>query len=64
GDVYELTLEDIKHILGSHQILDSILLTDTYGVSITPFVTIPITNELTDRLIMNRPKVLWNKSLN
>ncbi|RHZ48754.1 uncharacterized protein CDV56_105271 [Aspergillus thermomutatus] len=61
GDVYELSLKDVQQIIESHQISGSILLTDTYGVNTTPFVTIPITNELTDRLISNRPRVSWNE---
>ncbi|KAE8310960.1 hypothetical protein BDV41DRAFT_543143 [Aspergillus transmontanensis] len=59
GDVYELSLEDLKQIIESGHISGSIILTDTYGVNTTSFITIKITNELTDKLITNRPRVAW-----
>ncbi|KAB8213225.1 hypothetical protein BDV33DRAFT_185179 [Aspergillus novoparasiticus] len=62
GDVYELSLEDLKQIIESGHISGSIILTDTYGVNTTPFITIKITNELTDKLITNRPRVAWINS--
>ncbi|KAJ5291519.1 hypothetical protein N7478_000770 [Penicillium angulare] len=61
GDVYELNLQDIRDIIDSGQISGAIWLTDTYGVNTTSFVTIPVSNELTDRLILHRPLATWNQ---
>lgn len=63
GDVYELAPEDIRQIIASDQISGKIWLTDTYGVNTTSFVTIPITNELTNQLIIHRPRVTWDEPL-
>lgn len=61
GDVYELDWQDIRDIIGSGQISGAIWLTDTYGVNTTSFVTIPVSNELTDRLILHRPMATWDQ---
>ncbi|QSS51300.1 hypothetical protein I7I53_06589 [Histoplasma capsulatum var. duboisii H88] len=60
GDVYELNLQDIRDIIESGQISGVIWLTDTYGVNTTSFVTIPVSNELTDRLILHHPLATWD----
>ncbi|KAI2740878.1 hypothetical protein DTO013E5_8357 [Penicillium roqueforti] len=64
GDVYELNLQDIRDIIESGQISGAVWLTDTYGVNTTSFVTIPVSNELTDRLILHRPLATWNQPPN
>lgn len=56
GDVYMLNLQDIRDIIESGQISGAIWLSDTYGVNTISFVTIPVSNELTDRLILHRPQ--------
>ncbi|RHZ48209.1 hypothetical protein CDV55_100410 [Aspergillus turcosus] len=57
GDVYELAPEDIRQIIASDQISGQIWLTDTNGADTRSFVRIPITNELTNQLILHRPRV-------
>ncbi|KAK9847084.1 hypothetical protein MYU51_020485 [Penicillium brevicompactum] len=64
GDVYELNVQDIRDIIESGQVSGAIWLTDTYGVNTTSFVTIPVSNELTDRLILHRPLATWNQPPN
>lgn len=64
GDVYVLNLQDIQDIIESGQISGAIWLTDTYGVNTTSFVTIPVSNELTDRLILHRPLATWDQAPN
>ncbi|KAJ5152422.1 hypothetical protein N7492_009702 [Penicillium capsulatum] len=64
GDVYVLNLQDIQDITESGQISGAIWLTDTYGVNTTSFVTIPVSNELTDRLILHRPLAAWDQPPN
>ncbi|KAJ5971790.1 uncharacterized protein N7479_001708 [Penicillium vulpinum] len=64
GDVYELNVQDIRDIIESGQISGAVWLTDTYGVNTTSFVTIPVSNELTDQLILHRPLATWNQPPN
>ncbi|KAJ5778390.1 hypothetical protein N7520_001636 [Penicillium odoratum] len=64
GDVYELNVQDIRDIIQSGQISGPVWLTDTYGVNTTSFVTIPVSNELTDQLILHRPLAAWNQPPN
>jgi hypothetical protein len=58
GDVYELTREDIQNIIRSEEITGTVWLTDTYGAHTASFITIRISNELTNRLIIGRPKIM------
>jgi hypothetical protein len=58
GDVYELTVEDVRMVAMSAQISGKILLTDTYETNTTSFITIPVSDELTSRFIMQRPRVM------
>jgi hypothetical protein len=58
GDVYELNVEDIQTVAESNEISGKILLTDTYKVDATSFVTIPISEQLTNRLIRQRPRFM------
>jgi hypothetical protein len=58
GDVYELAQEEVGYILQSGQIIGTIWLTDTYGANTISFVTIRISNELTDQLIIDRPRIM------
>jgi hypothetical protein len=58
GDVYELTHDEAGQIVQSGQVMGTIWLTDTYGANTTSFVTIRISNELTDQLIIGRPRIM------
>lgn len=59
GDVYQLASEEVQAVLASDSkhISGAIWLSDTFRIHTTSFITIPITNELTDQLITNRPQV-------
>ena len=58
GDVYELTIDDVRNIALSDQISGQIWLTDTYGEKTQSFITIPIRDELTKGFIIQRPRVM------
>ncbi|EDN06246.1 hypothetical protein I7I51_06626 [Histoplasma capsulatum] len=59
GDVYELTVQDVQGIATMpDQITGKIRLTETYNPYTPSFIIIPISNELTNRLIINRPRVI------
>lgn len=58
GDVYELNAGDILTVAESNEISGKILLTDTYKVDATSFITIPISEELTTQLIRKRPRFM------
>lgn len=59
GDVSELPMEAIKKIVAMPgQITGIIQLTDPYNRYQSFFVTNPLSNELTDTLIMNREKIV------
>lgn len=59
GDVYELSMDDIKKIVAMPgQITGIIRLTDPYNRYQSSFVTIPLSKELTDSLIINRERIV------
>jgi len=58
GDVYELTVEDAREVVRSEQIAGKIWLTDTYGGNTHSFITIPIRDEMTRELIIQRQRVM------
>ncbi|KAH6719537.1 hypothetical protein BKA61DRAFT_669865 [Leptodontidium sp. MPI-SDFR-AT-0119] len=58
GDVYELTLEDARMVVISDQVPGKIWLTDTFEANYSSFITIPISDELTRRFIIQRPRVM------
>ncbi|RAL04889.1 uncharacterized protein BO80DRAFT_346299, partial [Aspergillus ibericus CBS 121593] len=59
GDVYELSIDDIKKIVAMlGQITGIIQLTDPYNRYQLSFVTIPLSKELTDSLIINRERIV------
>jgi hypothetical protein len=59
GDVYELSTEDVKKIVAMPgQISGIIRLTDPYNRYQSSFVTIPVSKELTDSLIINRERII------
>ncbi|KAI3051399.1 hypothetical protein CBS147353_11601 [Aspergillus niger] len=59
GDVYELSIDDIKKIVAMPgQIAGIIRLTDPYNKYQSSFVTIPLSKELTDSLIINRERIV------
>lgn len=58
GDVCQLAAEDVQQILVSGQISGNIWLTDTYGVHTTPFIIIPMTDDILksfETMIANYP---------
>ncbi|KAK2752221.1 hypothetical protein FQN54_008153 [Arachnomyces sp. PD_36] len=57
GDVYELTVEDAQAVTVSDQIRGQIWLTNTLYNS-TPFITIPVSRELSYRYATQRPRVM------
>ncbi|KAJ5789056.1 uncharacterized protein N7518_006067 [Penicillium psychrosexuale] len=59
GDVYEVSMDDLKKIAAMPgQITGIMRLTDPYNRYQSSFVTIPISRELTDSLIINRQRVI------
>jgi hypothetical protein len=60
GDVYELTIEDARTVTValSNHLVGKIYLTDTYETSTASFITIPISDELTSRLVEQRQRVM------
>jgi hypothetical protein len=58
GDVYELTIDDAAKVVTSGQIQGKIYLTDTY-LNTASFITIPISDDLTNQLTTQRTRVMW-----
>ncbi|KAB8213070.1 hypothetical protein BDV33DRAFT_197118 [Aspergillus novoparasiticus] len=59
GDVYELSMEDVKKIAAMPgQITGKIRLIDPYNRYQSSFVTIPLSKELTDSLIIDRERIV------
>ncbi|MCJ1473156.1 hypothetical protein MMC13_001807 [Lambiella insularis] len=58
GDVYRLTIQDAQAITVSDQIRGTILLTNTYNAHSSPFITIPISRELSDQLATQRLQMM------
>ncbi|PWY96013.1 hypothetical protein BO94DRAFT_507489 [Aspergillus sclerotioniger CBS 115572] len=59
GDVYELSMEDVQKIVAMPgQITGIIRLTEPYNGYQSPFVTIPLSKELAESLIVNRERIL------
>jgi hypothetical protein len=57
GDVYELTVFDLLVIAVSRQTVDEICLTDPYNRHTPPFVTIKISNDLTNHFTAQRARI-------
>jgi hypothetical protein len=58
GDVYGLTVEDVQTVAMSDQIRGNVWLTYTYNARSFSFVTIPISQELSDQLASQRLRIL------
>lgn len=58
GDAYGLTIEDARAITVSDQVRGNIWLTYTYNAPSFSFITIPISQELSDQLASQRPRIL------
>ncbi|KAI9715649.1 MAG: hypothetical protein M1812_005801 [Candelaria pacifica] len=58
GDVYGLTIRDARAISMSDQIRGTIWLTNTYNADSSPFITIPISRELSDQLATQRLQMM------
>jgi hypothetical protein len=57
-DVYELNVDDIRAVAMSQHIPGKMLLTDSYNVNATSSITVPVSIELTNRLIRQRPRFI------
>ena len=60
--MYELTVEDAQAVVVSDQIRGKIWLTDTYGDNITSFITILVSDELTNQIIIQHPWVIVGRN--
>lgn len=59
GDVYELSMEDVKKVVAMPgQIPGIVRLTDPYNRYQSSFVTIPLSKELADSLVINRERIV------
>lgn len=58
GDVYELTMDDARAITNSDQVGGKVWLTDPYDANTASFITIPISDELKTRFIIQRPRLM------
>lgn len=58
GDAYGLSIEEARGIVMSDQIRGNVWLTNTYNAQSFSFITIPISQELSDQLTFQRPRIL------
>lgn len=58
GDVYELTVADAQGVVMSDHLRGQIYLTNTYRVESAPFITIPISRELSDHFAAQRRQIM------
>jgi hypothetical protein len=58
GDVYELTVADAQGVVISDHLRGQIYLTNTYRVESVPFITIPISRELSDHFAAQRRQIM------
>ena len=58
GDVYELTIGDAQAAAVSDQIQGQIWLTDPYKVDAAPFITVPISRDLSNQIATQRVQIM------
>jgi hypothetical protein len=58
GDAYGLSIEEARKIIMSDQVCGNVWLTSTYNAQSFSFITIPISQELSDQLTLQRPRIL------
>jgi len=58
GAVFELTVEDAQAIAVSNQIKGDVWLTHPYGMDSNPFISIPISRELSIHFTKQRPRMM------
>ena len=58
GDVYELTVSDVKTFVAPEEVPGKVLLHDVYWAKTPAVITIPISDELKNQFIIYRPRIM------
>ena len=58
GDVYELTLDDVRTAVASEEMCGKIWLTEPHHDGPSPFITLRITHDLSKQLATQRRQVM------